>query len=1008
MADCCFANAFEPGRLLSEPAVRRRFFAEFLSGVGHRFRSSVGETSCDSTSNNVRSLNQDGESHWPHLSTPTKQALEIALLALAATRTGLAHALLPTDDALQQLTLKARALGDYRVAFPNRHGYLPHCFNASHISPMEETKRIPRCNALLAWSLYGAVHLLEGSVTDQVSDRDAATKRASAAVSASLRDHLNEMSVWAVPMFYDDGKTNVHPGDRGDDVSEGGKRDGYILRSDETDCGDEPSVRELFDLFLDLLAVWPESAGKLGDERKGLLSKPRCPQHRGTADDLSHVDSSSARRGIAVKAELKYMFLPYTSVPNCMRTAYSAEKIRTAFFNKHGLFSLAKSGSEWLGSQVSGGLASNFPQLAANARYHVNDSALAGIAGLLLMEPAVGSVWLREALCVRSVTSQHSLAAEALSFVASPHLADVAEYDSGESFGAGLGAGYNALGACVSATNAIVAVSVLGGLGQAVSAGLKKDKLLQRFHDIVSTLYADVVLDDELATDFALPAAMLIETADMRRKVGLAEPSEIDLEMLQALRGVELPASDALRLSAVRSWFTACTAADDNCEAPYCSSVEDWWSTTGDDVRFDVKSWNDRDRLYENIVTMFELGAPLALLARQAPLYALFFDIDIYGYRHNVGSEKESENGEDTDAREKGNYQDAKYNTDAATWGTARIDAVTTESACCGGTVGKEVMNLTELMWEGGGLRDLILAVALALLRLYPQFRHGLEIAVFHASGYDRKSNREKVSYHIFFPQIIVDRAVKCWQTNPCVSRDVDAAGKLGCTPSPHPARHVMVREHVLHCLHEDGRSQKLHQDLLSACGWEVIARETSAEGTETTDDSGDTAAQSGETYLNDWCEVFDENPFWHEPWPDAFTGLRLPFTDKQGDTYNQWEGRPKLPLGRWLVREATLEAVEKSQPPQEVEGEVAISIQTHVRELTVERLADLDAVDWVRLGDISVCTAQTAPTPWDEFGLHQGVDHLWDPCPCPSCAEKDGAVDIAEGPNKSYATDDK
>merc|ERR1712232_1121684 len=75
-----------------------------------------------------------------------------------------------------------------------------------------------------------------------------------------------------------------------------------------------------------------------------------------------------------------------------------------------------------------------------------------------------------------------------------------------------------------------------------------------------------------------------------------------------------------------------------------------------------------------------------------------------------------------------------------------------------------------------------------------------------------------------------------------------------------------------------DSALSSFHGEVLRCSGWDFVATDSV-------------------TYLNDWCELLDERPLWHEPWPDAQTGLRLAFTDKHE------EGRPKLPLGRWRCR---------------------------------------------------------------------------------------------------------
>ncbi|CAE7256885.1 PRPF4B [Symbiodinium natans] len=303
-----------------------------------------------------------------------------------------------------------------------------------------------------------------------------------------------------------------------------------------------------------------------------------------------------------------------------------------------------------------------------------------------------------------------------------------------------------------------------------------------------------------------------------------------------------------------------------------------------------------RQELYQHIVNMCRLGDPctMMVLARQAvPLYSLFFDLDIFGG----------------------------------------------ENDCYGDE------SVHDAIWEFGDML-LLRGMAHALLKIYPQLSGGLEVAAFHSSGMSREKQRFKASYHVTFPDIIVDRLVMCKEK------------QLPGEPGANPSAHMICRDQVL-CYFakrqddtfglRDDRIAELKKRLDDLCDHEAVGEGDEASG------------------RNDWQEVFDENALWHDPRPGRRTGFRLPFTDKVVDEVSNpiFEGRPKLPLGRWIVRGSGEEALE---------------------DLVVEPLPQLTDTEWVQLGDISYCKA-AEPTHLRKDLVDEQVDLSWDgDCPCLVC----------------------
>ncbi|CAJ1331059.1 unnamed protein product [Effrenium voratum] len=260
----------------------------------------------------------------------------------------------------------------------------------------------------------------------------------------------------------------------------------------------------------------------------------------------------------------------------------------------------------------------------------------------------------------------------------------------------------------------------------------------------------------------------------------------------------------------------------------------------------------------------YDDGTPEVRLARQAESYALYFDIDMYG---------------------------------------SQLD----------GEVPEPGLN----SFDDADVDVLLGSMAGALQKIYPQFA-GLEVVVFSSSGVCLATNRYKASFHVVFPQIIVERPVMCHE------KKVQCAGT---------ASHILVRDHVTHYLSmEEEQNERLKQ----------LRKRVSSDLVQADDPDG--------PRLNDWCEILDEMPLWHDPRPGRCTGVRLPYTDKE--LADGIDPRTKLPLGRWWYQQGRLEKL----PPF------------------------ADRRHWVRLGDIS---CRETPTELDVSQMDPEVDRYPE---CPVC----------------------
>lgn len=826
-----FAESYRAQELLEDPVRRHEFFREVLHWEGNFLHVGVGLAESGLTFDGSHILG-NGQLRARTSSNPSKEALHLALLGLIVSKEGLPGELLDPGEARRQLEAKAAAFEAYRASYPAHCGFMP-WFDAAAGGIPESPELAVRYNGMLAWALYFVAHALE--------------QAGHSALAARFRTHLRVMCASAVRLAYKgSGKVAAR-------VSLA-PREQSVVQSSQ-DCTD-PFAGELFCLFLDLLADWGSA-----NERDMIWKDPERRQWLGLGALEARLGASSVRietmrrSTFSAHEEWKHLFLPYTAVPVCRRLLHAAERARTWWAKSRCLPGLLGDchipapGSEATRHVTDFGI----PEVSAldPARGRCDHVAACGGLGLLLAEPATGAVWLQRTLSTnRGMQTPWGMA---------------------ESCAADGSSACSVLTWDVKATTAL---AILGGLGRDVRRYLERDGHLSRFTALLEDLYAPHAnFGQPLAGEFlnfALPHT------EQHLEVQV-DSAALGVE-LQLVGGSRLPPGDARKLFEVRCWFEKHHAEPG---AAYCTGhtqegdpYESWY--TSGFGHFHAADEAARRELYGHILACFDLGAPLVLLARQAPLYPLFFDLDLWG-----GHEGES--------------------------GSAEHNCIA---------------------WEGG-VQFLATFIADAVREMYPQFQDGLELAVFSSSGRCRRKRRYKASYHLVFPGVIVDRPVKC-------SRLEDRTCE-----EPSPARHVVIRNHLVYRLSvgsEEGQLQQLREDLRRCCNYDVV--EASGANTNVSEDP---------TYLNDWTEVLDENPLWHEPWPEALTGFRLPFTDKPE------EGRPKLPFGRWRLT---------GQPGR------------------LEPLPDLDANEWVRLGDISACQ-MSYPTPWTEAAIEEAA---WGDCCCPTC----------------------
>lgn len=226
-------------------------------------------------------------------------------------------------------------------------------------------------------------------------------------------------------------------------------------------------------------------------------------------------------------------------------------------------------------------------------------------------------------------------------------------------------------------------------------------------------------------------------------------------------------------------------------------------------LRFHVKDFTpaEADLLYTTLHRLDQCNQPTVLLAKQPPTYPLFFDLDIKG----------------------------------------RLNATRIDSTLA-------LLQLEKL--------TLFRHIAHALKEVYTTpFRmviyesHGISIPL---SKNFTDESYAKASFHVVFPDIIVDRPENCMVRK--------KEGERNRVPMK---RHMRIVDHVRLYFEENEELTNLLEDIRSF------------------------------DYEASWAEIFDEYPCWHECWDDL-TGMRLCYTKKKGEK----EDRVKRPWKAFQVHD--------------------------------------------------------------------------------------------------------
>ncbi|CAD7962059.1 unnamed protein product [Amoebophrya sp. A120] len=384
-------------------------------------------------------------------------------------------------------------------------------------------------------------------------------------------------------------------------------------------------------------------------------------------------------------------------------------------------------------------------------------------------------------------------------------------------------------------------------------------------------------------------------------------------------------------------------------------TVEGDWLTTdeGDGfVRFHLREGEEEDYaapavchaehkdsdtrvLYRHLAYLEKINIPMVLLAKQPEKYPLFLDVDIWAAA--VADETERT------ATERPSNSSAPP---ACTTGQKDLPAVPSSRTTPPPT-SHSVYEAT--LWTEEKEKQFFHLLAQAVATLCPGSRvddHSWEVECFcfqshgrtkcfeegekdfdfhaaaqqdqdqdfHKNSYKKKLKKldfYKISYHLVFPQILVDRPTNC-----LLDDDEDETTTGGAdhqrrgryqprkknTLSLHEAAHHRIKDFFFEQEDRGNKDLLWFRDFLTKhLTHGTIAEKNEAiqllqkknqdgdnylheqDGGRPHDEHQDEDEDEEPSCVNDWTEIFDDNPLWHEKFPSA-TGMRLLNTAKRPD----------------------------------------------------------------------------------------------------------------------------
>lgn len=437
--DCCrFAPAFESVDWRDEKT-RALFIANALS-IERRFFAAANVSYDPDTGMTWDSVFQESSigdiapRESSHASTPSKESLQLSLLALSlqsreqagGSIQKLLSLVYSRDEALDLLETKIAALEDFNARYPGFGGFLPwfcprgvkangQCRDMGDVvGPMEPASdwqnKLPGIdNGQMAWAVVAVTHVLEETAALELKQQAAGSRMAK--LASRYRQHLARMQSSAVNMFYKgagSGAVRTIANVRNLSLPASASPDNFF--SDVNFSLNDAYEGEMMVLFIDLLGNWSAYENNGLSERELIWQDKR--RHVQKVNWIAPDGRSiPVQQGLSFSSreQWKILQLPYLELPLVKQIFANGERARLQHSLNHGIPGLFASCHAPSGvvCGTDGGYCSSAGIMELAAQPNLQSKAVTPYAAFpsMLLDPAAGLAWYNRMLALPNMQS---------------------------------------------------------------------------------------------------------------------------------------------------------------------------------------------------------------------------------------------------------------------------------------------------------------------------------------------------------------------------------------------------------------------------------------------------------------------------------------------------------------------------------------------------------------------------------------------------------------------------
>eukprot|EP01121_Diplochlamys_sp_Union-15-3_P001464 TRINITY_DN11268_c0_g1_i1.p1 TRINITY_DN11268_c0_g1~~TRINITY_DN11268_c0_g1_i1.p1 ORF type:complete len:532 (+),score=71.97 TRINITY_DN11268_c0_g1_i1:51-1646(+) len=490
---CRFALKYTTDEISSCGSCRTQFIQDVMFWEGHFHQPGVGYHAATGLTYDGHGINYTtGELADPlhYWSAASKESIHLMMLAKALDGDSNAKVFINYNNpdkaestALEILQAKIKSYQLFNTTYPGFGGYLPwYYITSSGVIPANGWEnRVPSLdNGEMIWAIYAIIQVLQSNLQQYTLTQMSDKINLYQTLLSDYQDYFKMLAQNAKIMFYH-GNGLIRAVVSIKNVSEPPSPDNY---ADDCECWlNDPYEGELFAFFLDLYAsgFTDQEKESIWVNKRGLLQAAHYDTPKGPV---------VVQRGwwFSSHEQWKYLELPYVEVPINNLIFMNGEKIRTwnsRLKNIPGLFASVTNVTTRNGEDTGYISALGIPEIAFQPAVSQEVITPYGSFPIIYANQPVGLAWYHSMLVGPKMQGPYG-STESVN-VEGTEIAPVLTWDS----------------------KITTVVSIVGGVSDIVSKGLKTDMKFNRFYEIVDRewrLVFEDLINNSTKIDFVLPS----------------------------------------------------------------------------------------------------------------------------------------------------------------------------------------------------------------------------------------------------------------------------------------------------------------------------------------------------------------------------------------------------------------------------------------------------------------------------------------------------------------------